>query len=138
MRKEREEKNVLSLFRHAPYGWKHPWKIFRWHLGTIQCIADRARYGFCHRDLWDISYFYLGLFSAMPRQYADMTDSFPDDMEPEEWVRYLRELSGCFEYCLDNYDAAPPNAQDWPMWRQLQDSQMQEGMLMLQKRFWDL
>lgn len=139
MSRGRTENQSLSLFCSAPYGWRHPLKILRWHLGTLRCVVQRARHGYCYRDLWSMGEFYLGLFSKMPKELAEITDGYPYDMATfDDWTRYLREMAGCFEYCADNYDSVPKDAKEWPQWRQLLDEQLQEGMSMLQVRFWNL
>lgn len=61
--------------------------------------------GYCYRDVYDLSEFYLELFSASLKELSKTTHGYPldfKDMEP--WQNYLNEMA-------DHFLAASTNIQ---------------------------
>lgn len=56
-------------------------------------IIQRAKYGICERDMWDLDCYLLTVISNGLIELAENSNSYPYNMEPEEWEKLLKELS---------------------------------------------
>ncbi len=51
-------------------------KLYRWRM-NIKYIYQRAKYGYCDRDIWSIDYWFLEVMPGMLQQLKENTDSYP-------------------------------------------------------------
>lgn len=83
-------------------------------------IIQRAKYGICERDTWDLYCYLLTVISNGLIELAENSHSYPYDMEQEEWEKLLKELSEkAYElmdaddfiekYCDNNYSYPEKN-----------------------------
>ena len=51
-------------------------KLHRWKM-NVKYIYQRAKYGYCDRDIWSIDYWFLEVMPGMLQQLKENTDSYP-------------------------------------------------------------
>lgn len=96
---------MLNVFEKAPYRWWQIWKIIKFYFGTLKCAWQRMTNGYCYRDVYDLSEFYLELFSASLNELSKTAHGYPVDFEDmETWQNYLKEMA-------DHFLAASTNIQ---------------------------
>lgn len=96
---------MLNVFEKAPYRWWQIWKIIKFYFGTLKCAWQRMTKGYCYRDVYDLSEFYLELFSASLNELSKTAHGYPLDFKDmETWQNYLKEMA-------DHFLAASTNIQ---------------------------
>ena len=88
---------MLNIFEKTPYRWWQIWKIIKFYFGTLKCAWQRMTKGYCYRDVYDLSEFYLELFSASLNELSKTAHGYPLDFEDmETWRDYLKEMAKHF------------------------------------------
>lgn len=88
---------MLNIFEKAPYRWWQIWKIIKFYFGTLKCAWQRMTKGYCYRDVYDLSEFYIELFSASLKELSETTHGYPLDFKDmETWRDYLKEMAEHF------------------------------------------
>ena len=111
---KRKWNNKLNLFidlMHNPLCGKY--KIKGFFTYTIpgffkvwRYVFDRAVYGYCDWDLWDLDLYYRRLIAASLHQFAKHTNSWNDQEyeEIEDWVEEICDTAGRLDYSLSECD----------------------------------
>lgn len=73
---------------------------------NIKFAVQRARYGYCKGDLWNLDYYLLVLLRECLYSFADTTHTFPFDRgSHEKWQEEVRKAAEDFHYSLtESYD----------------------------------
>jgi hypothetical protein len=88
---------MLNIFEKAPYRWWQIWEIIKFYFGTLKCAWQRMTKGYCYRDVYDLSEFYIELFSASLKELSETTHGYPLDFKDmETWRDYLKEMAEHF------------------------------------------
>ena len=88
---------MLNIFERAPYRWWQIWEIIKFYFGTLKCAWQRMTKGYCYRDVYDLSEFYIELFSASLKELSETTHGYPLDFKDmETWRDYLKEMAEHF------------------------------------------
>ena len=103
-----EIKNNLNLWKYKDYC---PWyridlkivSFFR----KVKWAWQRAKYGWCDRDIWNLDYTLASYISTSIVRLAETTDSYPYGLTKKEWGNILRNIAENFylsanEECYDN------------------------------------
>ena len=103
-----EIKNNLNLWKYKDYC---PWyridlkivSFFR----KVKWAWQRAKYGWCDRDIWNLDYTLASYISTSIARLAETTDSYPYGLTKKEWGNILRNIAENFylsanEECYDN------------------------------------
>lgn len=74
---------------------------------TIKWAWQRATKGYCDWDRWDLDYFYKKLFTNSLKEFANKTQSAPDDYFDERndslepWKEHVNKMAQCFELSIE-------------------------------------
>lgn len=88
-------------------------KRVRWFWKNLRCAWQRAKYGVCDYDWWNLDSWILRVIPRALRELAKNTRDYPlfgdtyGIYNKEDWQRTLRELADSFDYChekLYNHD----------------------------------
>lgn len=95
---------MLNVLKYYPFGFKyyirHPFEFISQFFSNLQMAKQRAKYGYCTRDIGDINYFILNLISAVLRGYVNTFYPY----EEGEW-KNLEILADEFaKICDEKYD----------------------------------
>ena len=95
----------MSIFTSTGYCKKycilHPWGIVIHKIRDIHCAIQRARKGYCYRDLWNIDLWFLDIMPCMIDEFIKMHHGYPCDLTNEEWEQTLNKMSTCFKNAKD-------------------------------------
>ncbi len=85
----------LNVFR---YGYAGPWyckpiQFFR----NIKYAFQRAKYGFCEYDTFELSEFYRMLISQSLKYFAENTHGYPVELSENEWYDTLYRMANYIE-----------------------------------------
>ena len=91
----------MGIFTSTGYSKKycllHPWVVVAHKFRDIHCAWQRARKGYCYRDIWDIDRWFLSLIPNMLDEYIKIHNGYPSEMTDEEWVDIVQRLSKSFK-----------------------------------------
>ena len=78
---------------------------FRWYridkrislfFRKIKWAYQRAKYGWCDRDLWNLDWTLGNYIASSVNELANCTHGYPHGLSPEEWDRILRRIARNF------------------------------------------
>lgn len=161
-----EIQNKLNIWKwEEPYRWYRIDRKIRFFFRKIKWAWQRAKYGYCDRDLWNLDYTLGNYIASSVNKLADITHGYPYGTTPEEWDGILRSIARNFylctnEDCYDNpyehmwfrfetedgsFDAAARKSELWDKYMRVEkekldtmDIRRQEGFNLLQKWYTDL
>lgn len=90
-------KNKLSVWDYND--------VFRWYrfdkrislfFRKIKWVYQRAKYGWCDRDLWNLDWTLGNYIASSVNELANRTHGYPHGLSPEEWDRILRRIARNF------------------------------------------
>lgn len=76
--------------------------VFRWYrfdkrislfFRKIKWAYQRAKYGWCDRDLWNLDWTLGNYIASSVNELANRTHGYPHGLSPEEWDRILRRIA---------------------------------------------
>lgn len=79
--------------------------VFRWHrfdkrislfFRKIKWAYQRAKYGWCDKDLWSLDWTLGNYIASSVNELANRTHGYPHGLSPEEWDRILRRIARNF------------------------------------------
>lgn len=79
--------------------------VFRWYrfdkrislfFRKIKWAYQRAKYGWCDRDLWNLDWTLGNYIASSVNELANRTHGYPHGLSPEEWDRILRRIARNF------------------------------------------
>ena len=163
-----EIQNKLNIWKLKEYSrWYRIDQKISLFFRKIKWTWQRAKYGYCDRDLWNLDYTLGNYIANTTNKLADITWSHPHGITYEEWQGVLRSIArnfylGTNEDCYDNpyedmwfrfetedgsFDAAARKAELWNEFVRVEKENhatmnicRQEGFNLLQKWFthlWD-
>lgn len=95
----------MSIFTSTGYCKKycilHPWEVVIHKIRDIHCAIQRARKGYCYRDLWNIDVWFLDIMPRMIDEFIKIHHGYPCDLTSEEWEQILNRMSTCFKDAKD-------------------------------------
>lgn len=135
-------------------------KIF-FFFKKVRYAYQRAKYGYCDRDIWNLDYSLGNYISATVAQLAKTTHSYPYGINEEEWIDKLRFISRSFYlgtheeewknpyeeeiFSFPLYNKTPEQEKITKRWLEIEksnkkamDIRLQEGLNELSKYFRDL
>ena len=96
----------------------------RRYRNNIQCACERTKYGYCYKDLWDVSSWFLHVMPAMLDDIACRSCGCPvefsekyaltGDEASEKWKETLQEMSRLFrDACEDTCSRKNPQEEEF-------------------------
>lgn len=109
--------NKLNTFNNYYSPWKYPknWvSNIRCFLSSFKYSYQRITKGYCDKDLWDLSSYYLKLLSSTLNEFSNITEGWPDQKFSsfEDWQSHIRIMSKKFYTADEDADFYPHPAQD--------------------------
>ena len=105
--------------RYSPKGF-HPIKKIKFFFSDISCAIQRARKGYCYRDLWNIDSWLFELLPNMIKEFKQTTSGYPSSYNSmEEWQAELDYFISLLEqynqidYPLKKVDNSYDLIMDW-------------------------
>lgn len=90
----------MGIFTRTGYNKKycilHPWEVVMHKCRDIKCAWQRARKGYCFRDVWAIDDWFAKVFPAMLEELIEVHHGHPADLTDDEWVKILQKMSVSF------------------------------------------
>lgn len=91
----------MSIFTKTGYRKKylltHPWELIFHYGRDLKCAWERARKGYCFRDLWNIDLWFIQLMPQMLQEFKKNMHGYPTCFETsEEWEKVLDNMIFCF------------------------------------------
>lgn len=160
-----EIQNKLNIWKYTEH-WQ--WYRIDKHIGLffrkIKWMWQRAKYGYCDKDLWSLEYTLGNYIASSVNELANRTHGYPYNITEEEWDNILRTIARDFYLATnedewDNpyddmldysafYNSLPDDKKEyWDKWFKVEeendrsmDIRRQEGFKLLQKWFvhlWD-
>ena len=87
--------SMLNLY--AKPGYKMGFfKYIGWMFRRHKYARQRARWGFCEKDVWDFDAYHSELVAAALRFWADNTNSHPYEVSEDDWKKLLKNIADCF------------------------------------------
>ena len=101
-----------SCIEHKFWRFENPIEKFKRYSRNLKYIRERAKYGFCERDVWEVDTWFINTIPSMLRHLRDTTQSYPNELaddnqvhsindEPDEgfikWQAILTEMIDLFE-----------------------------------------
>jgi len=74
----KETNKGLSCIERRNKGFNNPVEILTRWKNNIKHSYQRAHYGFCDRDIWNIDCWFLKVMPAMLEQFKETTHGYPD------------------------------------------------------------
>lgn len=161
-----EIQNKLNIWEYTEYDrWYRIDRKMVLFFRKIKWMWQRAKYGYCDKDLWSLEYTLGNYIASSVNELANRTHGYPHGTTPEEWDGILRSIArnfylGINEDCYDNpyedmwfrfetedgsFDAAARKAELWNEYVRVEkekfatmDVRRQEGFNELSKWFMDL
>ena len=160
-----EIKNNLNIWEHEEYSrWYRIDKKIALFFRKVKWMFQRAKYGYCDKDLWSLDYTLGNYIASSVNELANRTHGYPFGTTPEQWDTILRTIARDFylstnEECWTNqyedmlsyetwYGNLPDDKKEyWDKWfevekenERMMETRRQEGMNLLEKWFrhlWD-
>jgi len=158
-------KNNLNIWEFKEYSrWYRIDKKMAFFFRKIKWMFQRAKYGYCDKDLWSLDYTLGNYIASSVNELANRTHGYPFDTTAEEWDEILRTIAKNFylatneeewvnpyedmlEYGAWYKDLSDDKKEYWDKWftveREhdlLRENRRQEGFQLLSKWFthlWD-
>ena len=92
--------NVFNWSYTKRYYLMHPWKWISELFSNLRATYQRARYGFCYTDVWELGYWLLEILPPMLRHMANHGCGYPGDDEfptYESWQAWLLKMADDIE-----------------------------------------
>lgn len=127
-----EIKNKLNIWKwEEPCHWYRIDRKIGFFFRKIKWAWQRAKYGYCDRDLWNLDYTLGNYIASSVNKLADISHGHPYQLTPEEWDGILKSIARNF-YLSANEEE----------WENPYESQLPYGILYTdlskeQKEIWD-
>lgn len=123
--------NNLNVFKNSFYSLRRPlWSIKR-IFKSFKWAYQRITKGFCDKDLYDLSEFYLNLLHQSIFEFKNNTLSHPHNMTEKDWEIVLYKISNFF------YQANMENFENYPS-KSYTNNAKDKGFDLLKEHFFDL
>ena len=90
----------FSMFNNLNiWKWKEPTRWYRvdqkiaFFFKKIKWMFQRAKYGYCDRDVWNLDYTIGNYLASTLNKLADTTHGHPTDVTEKEWGDILKNMS---------------------------------------------
>lgn len=133
--------NEWNVFRYSMFPWWNPLNWFhnmkQW-FSNLRLAIERAKYGYCDSDVWNLNEYHVYLLSEMLNDLAADPRGFPSmlmpDDQPAQWMseeeeeRYTQQwkdiLRQMAEYFTNvrNYERCKPNLYDDRLFQKLDET----------------
>ena len=106
---------MLTLYKRFKAPWRHPhnWLFnIKYWFRSFKYAYQRAKYGFCESDLWDLDAYLCELIPTMLRNFTKDLHGAPHEyFDPENnsdqlWIDKVHEVAAAWEKMSDMYDNA--------------------------------
>ena len=101
--------NNLNIWKYEEYNrWYRIDRKIAFFFRKIKWMFQRAKYGYCDRDLWNLDYTLGSYIANCTDELANRTHSYPGMlMNYEEWQKILKKIAYLFytgvnEDCWEN------------------------------------
>lgn len=94
-----EIKNKLNIWEIDIFPEKSWYRIdlkCRSFFRKIKWTCQRAKYGWCDRDLWDLYYTLGNYIASSTKELANRTHGYPPGITEKEWDNILKNISKHF------------------------------------------
>lgn len=112
------------------HGWskryllKHPWIWVKDFCSNLRAAYYRSKYGFAPRDVWELGYWFLDIFSQMLKYLAENgvgykvldEKNFDEDIAAEDWKNHLLSISNLLENARD--EVRDKKNEYYPAWEE--------------------
>lgn len=84
----------LNVFRYGWFTWRRPLRNLRVFFRRFKYAYQRAKYGFCDYDIYDVGdYSYELLIQSLKKYLKDNDQSYPTAFESaEEWEKVVADM----------------------------------------------
>lgn len=104
-----EIKNKLNIWKwKEPYRWYRIDKKIGFFFRKVKWAWQRAKYGYCDRDLWDLDHTLGNYIASSVNKLADITHGYPHGTTPEVWDGILRSIARNFYLGTDEDEWGNP------------------------------
>ena len=92
-----EIKNNLNIWEEKEYcRWYRIDKKIAFFFRKIKWMLQRAKYGYCDKDLWSLDYTLGNYIASSVNELANRTHGYPLNTTPEQWDEILRTIARDF------------------------------------------
>lgn len=92
-----EYKNKLNIWSYKEYyRWFRIDLRVRLFFRKIKWMLQRAKYGYCDKDLWNLDYTLGNYIASSIEELANRTHGYPLALSEKEWDNILRTMSKNF------------------------------------------
>ena len=89
--------NNLNLWKYESYTpWYRLDKKLQSFFQKVKWTWQRAKYGFCERDVWSLDYTLSNYIANTIKYLAETTHGYPFHMTEEEWIKTLMSIAEDF------------------------------------------
>lgn len=156
-------KNKLNLWEYKEYyRWYRIDKKIALFFQKIKWMFQRAKYGYCYKDLWNLDYTLGNYIANILTGLADITHVCPPNLTPDQWDHLLHTIAYNFyvgvdedfwenpfdkfiSYTLNYSDLDEEQKKNWDEWfkeekkkYELMEQHLQKGIEDLSKWFYYL
>ena len=86
--------NNLNLWKWKEYTkWYRLDKRIAFFFRKIKWMFQRAKYGYCDRDLWELDYTLGNYLASALNKLADITHGHPHEVTEKEWDNILKNMA---------------------------------------------
>ena len=104
-----EIKNKLNIWKYKEYSrwYRIDRKIFV-IFKKIKWMWQRAKYGYCDKDLWSLDYTLGNYIASSVNELANRAHGYPWNLKEEEWDGILREIARNFYLATNEEEWSNP------------------------------
>ena len=96
-------KNNLNVWKYKDYyPWYRPDKKIAGFFRRYKWAWQRAKYGFCDRDLWNLDYTLGNYIANTVSQLAKTTHGYPHGITEDKWTEILNGIAKDFYLGTDD------------------------------------
>lgn len=139
---KQKRNNEWNVFRYSIFLWRNPLNWFhnikQWFY-NLRLAIERAKYGYCDSDVWNLNEYHVYLLSEMLNDLAADPHGFPDVLFPNEqsaqwiskeeeeeymqqWQKILRQMAEYFTN-VRNYEQYKPNPYADRLFKKLEETE---------------
>lgn len=109
---------------------------------AIRCYVERARKGYCFRDLWSFDNWLSKIIANGLKEFKENVSGYPSEtIDWEEWMDILDEMIECFEEQsrrIDNFPEGEDFIKVYEERMKFKREKLHRGLELLEKYFYDL
>lgn len=128
--------NQLNIWskNDYPVKWYRPDLKVKNFFRKVKWTWQRAKYGWCDRDLWDLEYTLGNYIASSTEKLAEITHGYPPNITEEKWDNILKKISEDFYFGVNEDYYENPYEEEWfnsltpekeELWKKLSDREIE-------------